>query len=283
MLPSIDIIRSDVNRALQEDLGSGDITSHIIDSTIQARAKIISREPMVVCGIPWVEATFKACDKTIHIDWCVGDGDALQHPTTLCHISGPIKHILSAERTALNFLQTLSGTATVTQTYVDALAGTSTKLLDTRKTIPGLRAAQKYAALCGGAQNHRFGLYDAVLIKENHIAICGSITKAVDLLRAENQDIWIEIEVETMQEYQEAMSLKPHRILLDNFTHAMLKAILDIHDASICSLEVSGNISLENIRSYALPGIDYISVGSITKSVRAIDLSLLIEFYDEKK
>jgi nicotinate-nucleotide pyrophosphorylase (carboxylating) len=283
MLPSIDIIRSDVNRALQEDLGAGDITSSIIDSTIQAQAKIISREPMVVCGIPWVEEAFKACDNTIHIDWHVSDGDILQNPTTLCDVSGPIKHILSAERTALNFLQTLSGTATMTKTYVDALAGTSTKLLDTRKTIPGLRAAQKYAALCGGAQNHRFGLYDAVLIKENHIAICGSIAKAVDLLRADNKDIWIEIEVENMAEYRETMLLRPNRILLDNFTHTMLKEVLDMHDASICSLEVSGNISIENIRSYALPGIDYISVGSITKSVRAVDLSLLIESYDEKK
>lgn len=269
-------ILADVRRALLEDVGEGDVTAALLPKDLIVEAKLISREPMLVCGRPWVEAVFAEVNPTIELNWLVNEGDWLTVPSTLCRLKGPAAAILTAERSALNFLQTLSATATQTHQYLLKLKGSKTSLLDTRKTLPGLRLAQKYAVACAGGVNHRMGLYDAFLIKENHIKACGSITKAIERARQIRSDLLVEIEVETLDELSEALEAKPDRILLDNFSEAMLKEAVQINQPYRCKLEASGGIDLSTIAAVAQIGVDYISVGAITKSIQAIDLSLLI-------
>lgn len=267
---------ADVTRALEEDIGSGDVTAALIPSELQVLAVILSREPMLVCGRPWVDSVFSEVDKRIQVDWLVDEGSWQDAPTTLCEIRGSARSILTAERTAMNFLQTLSGTATTTHHYLTHLQGYTTRLLDTRKTLPGLRYAQKYAVACAGATNHRFGLYDAYLIKENHIVACGSIAIAIARARVLHPDLLVEVEVENLEELREALDSAPDRIMLDNFSLDMIKAAVLMNQSYKTALEVSGGIDLTTIASIAQTGVDYVSVGSITKSVQAIDLSLLI-------
>lgn len=274
-LKLIDVL-NDVTRALTEDIGTGDVSAELLPAHLMVDAEIISREPMVVCGKAWVDAVFVMINPSVQIEWLVNDGDKLSKPTQLCLIRGSARHILTAERTALNFLQTLSGTATVTSHYVSALNNTSCRLLDTRKTLPGLRYAQKYAVLCGGAKNHRMGLYDAFLIKENHIKACGSITNAIHLARNQHKNLLVEVEVETLIELKEALMAGADRVLLDNFSTTMLIEAVAMNKDFNTELEASGGIELSTIKTIADMGVNYISVGAITKSVRAIDLSLLI-------
>lgn len=269
-------VLSDVERALFEDVGNGDVTAALLPLQLIVAAEIISREPMLVCGQPWVNEVFHQTDNKIEIEWLVSEGDWLNTPTTLCILHGTASSILTAERTALNFLQTLSATATQTYHYTQKLLGSHTRLLDTRKTIPGLRMAQKYAVRCGGGVNHRMGLYDAFLIKENHIKACGSVAHAIALARQTHKHLLVEIEVETLTELREAFDAHPDRILLDNFSQAMLEQAVKLNQPKYCELEASGGISLDNIAEVAKSGVDFISVGAITKSIKAIDLSLLI-------
>jgi len=267
----------DVVKALSEDIGTCDLTAALLPKDARTYAEIISREPMLVCGIPWVNQVFFELNPAIQIDWQVQEGEFLSEPCVLAKLLGSTRAILTAERTALNFLQTLSGTATETWRYVSCLKNSKTKILDTRKTLPGLRQAQKYAVRCGGGVNHRLGLYDAVLIKENHIKACGSITKAVEKARKQGLGQWIEVEVENLEEYREALLAKPDRILLDNFEHEMLVEAVVMNTNKAIQLEASGGVELATLTKIAETGVDYISVGAMTKSVRAIDLSLLLK------
>ncbi len=270
-------ILNDVQRALAEDIGPGDATAMLLPSVLHAQAVIISREPMFVCGQPWVNAVFAEVDPSIVLHWQVAEGQWLTEPATLCHIEGNARNLLTAERTALNFLQTLSATATATHDYMRLLQGYKTRLLDTRKTLPGLRRAQKYAVSCAGGMNHRMGLFDAFLIKENHIKACGTIAAAIELARNLHKNILIEIEVESLKELQEALNAKPDRIMLDNFTHAMICEAVAINQSYGVELEVSGGVNLSTLQAIAATGVDYVSIGAITKSIQAIDLSLLIK------
>lgn len=265
-----------VTLAINEDVGTGDVTAALLPHTQLADAIILSREPMLVCGKPWVNEVFRQIDSSIVIDWLVEEGAWLDTPTTLCRVHGSTRSILTAERTALNFLQTLSATATQTYQYLQCIKAYPTQLLDTRKTLPGLRLAQKYAVATAGGQNHRFGLYDAFLIKENHIKASGSIGLAIQLARLQQPHLFVEVEVETLTQLQEALDAKPDRILLDNFTLSMLQEAVLMTQKN-CPLEASGGVDLLTIQSIAQTGVDYISVGNITKSVHAIDLSLLIQ------
>lgn len=267
---------TDVTHALHEDVGDGDVTAALLPSSLMVRAEIISREPMLISGQPWANEVFRQIDEEIQVDWLVSEGEWLATPGTLCTIHGLASNILTAERTALNFLQTLSATATQVYHYVQKLHGSDARLLDTRKTLPGLRRAQKYAVRCGGGVNHRMGLYDAFLIKENHIKACGSVAHAIALARKTNHHLLVEIEVETLDELREALDAHPDRILLDNFTQDMLVAAVKMNQPKYCELEASGGINIENIAEIAKTGVDFISVGAITKSIQAIDLSLLI-------
>lgn len=266
--------QTDISAYLQEDIGSGDITAAIIPETVQAEAVVITREAMVLCGQPWFVAVFKHLNADVAILWLAQEGYAVSAGATLCNLSGSARALLTGERTALNLLQTLSATATVAKQYADAVAGTGCKVLDTRKTIPGLRQAQKYAVAVGGCYNHRIGLYDGVLIKENHIIAAGSIAKAVQIARQQSS-VSVEVEVESLQEFQLASAAKPDRIMLDNFSLADMCAAVAMNQHAV-ELEASGNITLENIRSIAETGIDYISIGALTKNIRAIDLSMRI-------
>ncbi|OGV49574.1 MAG: nicotinate-nucleotide diphosphorylase (carboxylating) [Legionellales bacterium RIFCSPHIGHO2_12_FULL_42_9] len=272
---SLDVL-TDVTRALAEDLGSGDVTSALLPLDKQVKAEIISREPMLLCGRPWCDAVFKTINANISLQWLVAEGEWLSKGAVLCRLQGPAVDLLIAERTALNFVQTLSGTATTTYHYVQAIAGTQTRLLDTRKTLPGLRLAQKYAVVCGGGVNHRIGLYDAYLIKENHIKACGSVKQAIETARTRNPFLFLEIEVETLAQLKDALETKPDRILLDNFTLEWLQDAVKMNQAYGCQLEASGGIHLNNISTIAKTGVDFISVGELTKSLKAIDLSMLI-------
>lgn len=272
-------IPQQVMLALAEDCGDGDLSAAMIDAEAKCQAVIISREPMVMCGQAWVEETYYQLDSSITIDWQVDEGQWLDVPQTLAIISGPSQSILTGERTALNFLQLLSATATTTKAYVDVLTHTSTRLLDTRKTIPGLRLAQKYAVACGGGTNHRMGLYDAIMIKENHVQSAGSITQAVERARLASPEVMLEVEVENLHELDEALALNVDRIMLDNFSDAMLEEALK-KDKGSTEYELSGNVSLATLADRAREGIDYISVGALTKHVQAIDLSL--RFVEEK-
>ena len=264
-----------IKAALLEDVGSGDITAQLISANKIVMAQVITREPAVICGIDWVNETFRQVDKNIKITWHVKDAEQAVANQQLFEVTGNARCILTAERTALNFLQLLSGTATTTSYYVEKIKHTKTKLLDTRKTFPLYRQAQKYAVKCGGGENHRMGLYDMFLIKENHIASCGSITKAIEAARSLHGDKKIEIEVENLTEYTEALVAKPDIIMLDNFSVEDIKVAVDRKHEAI-KLEISGNVNLDNIATYAALGVDYISVGAMTKHVRAIDLSLRI-------
>ncbi len=266
-------ITEQVRLVLLEDVGTGDVTANLIDAQQTSNAKVITREAGVLCGQAWFDETFKQVNSNIEIDWQVKEGSLIKAEQTLCTITGQTRALLTAERAALNFLQTLAGTATTTKQYVDKLEGTGVQILDTRKTIPGLRLAQKYAVHCGGGKNHRIGLYDMILIKENHIASCGSITTALQKAQAVNNEIEIEIEVENLDELEQALNAGAKRVLLDNFSIETLKQAVSLNQQR-AKLEVSGNITLENIRDYALTGIDYISSGAITKHVRALDLSM---------
>lgn len=269
-------IKVDVARALEEDVGSGDVTSALLPEDLIVQAQIISREPMLMCGSAWVDCAFLDLCPDIQLDWLVKDGDYISKPGILCKVQGPARAILTAERTALNFLQTLSGTATNTYNYLQKINGLKTQLLDTRKTIPGLRYAQKYAVKCAGGVNHRLGLFDAYLIKENHIKACGSIAGAVNLARKNNSGILVEVEVESIKELLEALDLQVDRIMLDNFSMEMLRDAIHLRGERKVAFEYSGNVTLANIANIAATGVDYISVGALTKSVKAIDLSLLI-------
>jgi nicotinate-nucleotide pyrophosphorylase (carboxylating) len=271
--PPTATIAEDVRRALAEDLGAGDLTANLIDASRRARARIVAKEPGMLCGSAWAQACFVALDPQCTVTWSHGDGDAFARDTTLCEIEGPARALLSAERSALNFLQLLSGVATTAAAYVAAVAGTRATVLDTRKTLPGLRLAQKYAVRCGGAMNHRIGLFDAVLIKENHIAAVGSIAAAIARARAEAGTALVEVEVESLAELADALAARPDRIMLDDFTLAAMREAVLLADGRV-PLEVSGSVTLETIAAIAATGVDFISVGALTKHVRALDLSM---------
>jgi len=263
-----------VRAALEEDIGSGDLTAELIPETVQADAVLISREVAVLCGIPWFDAVFSAIDDTLEINWFVEEGAQLDVDQKVCEIKGKARSILTAERTAINLLQTLSGTATVSRCYVEQLQGLNTRILDTRKTIPGMRQAQKYAAKVGGAVNHRVGLYDGVLIKENHIRAAGSIAAAVErACEVTPAGVLLEVEVENQAEMQQAVEAGAKRILLDNFTLGELRVAVSEKPDDV-TLEASGNVTLETLREIAQTGVDYISVGALTKHLRAVDFSL---------
>ena len=265
-----------VDLALKEDIGSGDITAELVRPDTNARAVVVSRETGVLCGSTFVDAVFSMLDAEINIDWFKSDGDLLEPNDTLFTVSGNARKILTGERTALNFLQLLSGTATLAFRFANFVEGTSVRLLDTRKTIPGLRLAQKYAVTCGGCHNHRIGLHDAFLIKENHIEACGGIADAINAARKSAPGKTVEIEVETLNELQLALAANPDRIMLDNFSEAMLREAVAAN-AGQCELEASGNITELNLRSIAETGIDFISIGALTKRVEPLDLSMRLE------
>ena len=265
-----------VRSALAEDVGSGDITAHLIPETRGARASVICREPAVLCGMAWFNAVFAELDTRIHVDWHIHDGAQISTGQRLCTLQGPARSMLSGERTALNFLQTLSGTATLARRYADVVADLPVRILDTRKTLPGLRLAQKYAVRVGGCHNHRTGLSDGILIKENHIMAAGSILQAVQQSRAENPGMPVEVEVENESQIREALEAGVERLLLDNFPLPELKQAVQQVGAR-AQLEASGGITLTNIRETALTGVDFISTGTLTKNVQAVDLSLLFE------
>lgn len=267
------VIRDDVTRALEEDIGTGDITAALIPFAQQSSATVISREDATICGVDWFNEVFKQLEPSIKVDWHVSDGDTVIPDQVLCKLAGSSRALLSGERAALNFLQTLSATATVAAHYASIVAGTNTKILDTRKTIPGLRRAQKYAVSCGGCFNHRIGLYDAYLIKENHIAAAGSITNAITTARTLNPQANVEVEVETMTEVTEALSGAADILLLDNFSLDMLHEAVALNNGQAI-LEASGNVTADTVRAIAETGVDTISTGELTKHVRAIDLSM---------
>lgn len=268
-----------VARALREDIGSGDITAALISARSQARARVLCREPAVLCGAPWFNETFRQLDPAVEIRWRFHDGASVAADTILCDLHGPARAILTGERTALNFLQLLSATASLTHRYVEAVTGTSCRILDTRKTIPGLRSAQKYAVRCGGGANHRLGLYDMVLIKENHIAAAGSIAAAVAAARSHSAQVRVEVEAENLEQVAQGLAACADIIMLDNFNIEQMRAAVALnraHERPV-QLESSGGVTLESLRAIAETGVDYISVGSLTKNIAAIDLSMRIE------
>jgi nicotinate-nucleotide pyrophosphorylase (carboxylating) len=269
-------IASQVARALAEDIGSGDVTAALVPAEAVARATLITREPMVLCGRAWLAEVFRQLDPSIHIEWHGHDGHEFPTNAVLCEMRGPARAILTGERCALNFVQTLSGTATVTQQYVAAIAGTACSILDTRKTLPGLRLAQKYAVRCGGGRNHRLGLYDMVLIKENHVVAAGGITQAVAAARQANPAVPVEVEVETLGEFRAALAARPEVIMLDEFSIDDMRTAVAERNAAggATRIEVSGGVTLATVRELALIGIDFVSIGALTKHLRAIDLSL---------
>ncbi|WP_372592238.1 carboxylating nicotinate-nucleotide diphosphorylase [Guyparkeria sp.] len=268
-----EIVALDVARALAEDVGSGDVSAQLIPADQQAHARIISRETGVLSGIEWADAAFRRVSPAVRIEWAVNDGDPLFPEQSLCLISGPARAMLTAERVALNFLQTLSATATVTRQHVDAVKGTNAVILDTRKTLPGLRHAQKKAVVDGGGMNHRMGLHDMVMLKENHIQAAGSITEAVRAAGVIARGLPLEVEVENLEQMEEALAAGVERILLDNFDPPLLREAVALN-AGRAKLESSGNVTLDTIREVAETGVDYISIGALTKHVRAVDLSM---------
>ncbi len=272
-----DVVTANVAGALSEDLGDGDITAELIDASLTAHAFVITREHAVLCGTDWVDETCRQVDSSLEIEWLAGDGDMLAPNQRLCNIRGVARSLLTAERTALNFLQLLSGTATSAARYAGLVAHTSATLLDTRKTVPGLRLAQKYAVRCGGCENHRVGLYDAFLIKENHIAASGSIAAAISRARGQHPDRRLEIEVESLSQLREAIDGEPDWIMLDNFPLDDMRRAVAENNTPI-RLEASGGIeSDEDLVAIAETGVDYISIGALTKHVRAVDLSMQFE------
>ncbi len=279
-------IVASVQLALAEDIGSGDITAQLIPADKESNATIITRENAVVCGISWVNEVFHQLDPNLKIDWAVSDGDVISVDQILCTLQGNARALLTGERTALNFLQTLSGTATTSRHYAhlmagDGEAGHKIRVLDTRKTLPGLRLAQKYAVKVGGCDNHRLGLYDAFLIKENHISACGGIAKAVAQARIIAPQKPVEVEVENLDEYQQALSAGADRIMLDNFSHKDIQQARQIslsqEKNTAVELEVSGNIAADNIEQYQNLDVDFVSTGALTKHCQAVDYSMRIE------
>lgn len=266
-----------VHTALQEDVGNGDLTAGLIAAEATARARVVVREPAVLCGSAWLEEVYRQLDRSVRINWHVHDADAIQPDQTICDIDGPARAILTGERTALNFLQTLSGTATITRHYADLLKDMKTQILDTRKTLPGLRTAQKYAVLCGGGYNHRMGLFDAILIKENHISAAGGIRAAIATAR--HHDVPVEIEVENLEQLQEALQAGVDIVLLDNFSIEQLREAVSLNQSvnqGKTVLEASGGVDETMLRAIAETGVDVISIGALTKHVRAIDFSMTI-------
>jgi nicotinate-nucleotide pyrophosphorylase (carboxylating) len=266
-----------VRRAVAEDLGPGDVTADLVPAATVADATVVTREDAVLCGSAWFDEVFAQLDAAVSVQWQAADGDFVTAGSELCRLSGPARALLSGERTALNFLQTLSGTATLARRYAEAVAGTGCRVLDTRKTLPGLRAAQKYAVACGGASNHRRGLYDAVLIKENHIIAAGGLLAALQAARTTHPGLVIEIEVESLAELEQALAGAPDIVLLDNFDlEALRAAVASVRARPDCAtrLEASGNVSLDTVGAIAATGVDFVSAGELTKNVRATDLSM---------
>jgi nicotinate-nucleotide pyrophosphorylase (carboxylating) len=266
-----------VSRAIAEDLRDGDLTAELIGRYTPAVARVVAREAATLCGRAWFDETFRQLDHRVSVSWHAADGDAIAADMIVCELGGPARSILTGERTALNFLQTLSGTATATRSLADMVVGTHTRLLDTRKTVPGLRLAQKYAVRCGGGDNHRIGLFDAILIKENHIAAVGSITAAVEAARRQSPSVMIEVEVESLDELREALATDADRIMLDDFSLDDMRAgvkLRDAHGGKRPSLEASGSVNASSLRAIAETGVDFVSIGAITKHVRAIDFSM---------
>ena len=273
--PAASVIAADVRRALSEDLGDGDLTAQLLPPGQRCEAEIVTREDMVLSGRDWAEACFRALDPGVQIEWRHGDGECIASGARLCRIEGAARGIVGAERTALNFLQTLSGTATTTRRHVDALANSSTRVLDTRKTLPGLRQAQKYAVRCGGGTNHRMGLFDAVLVKENHIAAAGSIAAAIMRARAVAGERMVEVEVENLGEFDQALAAAPDRIMLDELNDADVREAVRRNGGRV-QLELSGGVALERLAEIAVLGVDFVSIGALTKHLHAIDLSLRV-------
>ncbi len=273
-------ISASVQTALAEDIGSGDLTAALVPAEQRADATILCRDAAVLCGQPWVKEVFRQLEPAISIQWRVREGDNAVAGQTLCQLHGPARPLLSGERTALNFLQTLSAVASATRACADAVIGTRTKILDTRKTIPGLRLAQKYAVRIGGGTNHRIGLYDGILIKENHIVAAGGITAAVRRAKEQGSAVLLEVEVETLAQAQEAMTAGADRLLLDNFTVAQMIEAVALRDRQSprTTLEASGGIHFETLRPVAETGVDFISIGALTKNIRAVDLSMRFQF-----
>ncbi|MGE0483264.1 MAG: carboxylating nicotinate-nucleotide diphosphorylase [Gammaproteobacteria bacterium] len=273
--PPADLDRQ-VRAALEEDLGSGDVTATLIPATREAIAQLVCREDAVLAGRPWFDRVFALLDPAVVITWHQDDGSLVRAGSVVCELSGPARAIVTGERTALNFLQTLSGTATATQRHAAALGDSPTRILDTRKTLPGLRTAQKYAVRCGGGLNHRMGLYDAVLIKENHIAAAGSVAAAIGAIRAAHPGLPIEIEVESPAELEQAIAAGADMVLLDNFGADDLEAAVRRARGHV-KTEISGGVELDRLGALARVGADFISVGALTKHVRAIDFSLRVQ------
>jgi nicotinate-nucleotide pyrophosphorylase (carboxylating) len=272
-----------VAAALTEDIGKGDLTAALVPASQRAKAHVVSRESAVVCGRAWFDEVFRQLDPTVQITWTVADGTRVEPDAELCSLEGPARPILTGERSALNFLQTLSGTATAVAAYVARVQDTGVQILDTRKTLPGLRAAQKYAVRCGGGTNHRHGLYDGILIKENHILAAGSLSAAVHTALAMNSGVIVQVETETLAEVEEALSANADMLLLDNFPLEQLREAVAIRDSyrgkgRQVVLEASGNIDLDNVRAVAETGVDRISVGGLTKHLHAVDLSMRFSF-----
>jgi nicotinate-nucleotide pyrophosphorylase (carboxylating) len=266
-----------VSRAIAEDLRDGDLTAELIGRYTSAVAHVVAREPAILCGCAWFDETFRQLDARVAVSWHAADGDRITADTVVCELRGPARSIVTGERTALNLLQTLSGTATATRALADIVAGTGTRILDTRKTLPGLRLAQKYAVRCGGGDNHRIGLFDAVLIKENHVAAVGSVTAAVAAARRQSPNVMIEVEVESLAELREALATDADRILLDDFSVADMREGVKLrvaHAGKRQELEASGSVNAATLRAIAETGVDFVSIGAITKHVRAIDFSM---------
>jgi nicotinate-nucleotide pyrophosphorylase (carboxylating) len=275
--PEPTYVSQTVTTALREDVGSGDLTAQLIPADRIARAAVITREDAVLCGTAWFNEVFHQVDPRVRVTWSARDADRVRADQQLCTLEGPARALLTGERSALNFLQMLSATATVTRKYVDVVAGTNCRILDTRKTIPGLRIAQKYAVRCGGGTNHRIGLFDAILVKENHIAAAGSIAGAVTEARRVASKVLLEVEVENLAQLREALDARVDRILLDNFPLEQMREAVSIarqHANARTELEASGNMSLETLRAVADTGVDFVSVGGLTKHVKATDLSM---------
>jgi nicotinate-nucleotide pyrophosphorylase (carboxylating) len=268
-----------VGRALREDVGAGDVTAALVPEGLAASGRVLCREAATICGRPWFDEVFRQLDGRVRITWHCGEGDRVAAGTVLCELAGPARAILTGERSALNFLQLLSGTATRTARYVAAIAGSGCRILDTRKTLPGLRTAQKYAVRCGGGCNHRVGLYDAVLVKENHIAAAGSITAAVRQARALSPKLSVEVETENLEELREALAAGCDIVMLDDYSMEDMRAAVAINRAAErpAKLEVSGGVELASVATLAATGVDYISIGDLTKNVQAIDLSMRLD------
>lgn len=274
---SAEAISKAVAQALREDIGTGDLTADLIPADAAAHARVRAREGCILCGTAWFDEVFRQLDGDITVRWRCSDGEAVAPGTDICSLRGPATALLTGERTALNFLQTLSATATAARRYVDAVAGTGATILDTRKTIPGLREAQKHAVRCGGARNHRHGLYDAILIKENHIAAAGGLRQAVESARQRSPSVLLVVEVESISQLREALACEVDRVLLDNFSHEDMRQAVEernAHKGNRIALEASGGVDLDGVRETARTGVDYISVGALTKHVRAVDFSM---------